>query len=341
MVFNRDKGFSINLVDPDDLDAIQKITGALTIRDNLYIFTTTSIYRVLTADTLDPDRKHPETLHTYEKIYSIGSQKLMVARTIIQFNDIFKFLSSPLNQEELLDRLWTCTMHLLDCEKASFYVYDQTMKLMPVCDKIIEENKVTGRIPALPKISDLDTYVSHFLMSGKHMLVETFGFLHDFFGMPYSATNFAHFDKHIEWITKKFGDEHALNKMLHNDKNWIQIISACSNAIRHPEPNQSVNIQNISIKAGNKFSTPSWKYNLTKKGLGEYQHHVDLISDLDAFCHNMMTFLEELLLSSIDEVFKTSNMLCLQEFSDVETNKDCPVKYRVGARASFLSAQPK
>lgn len=229
MAFNRDYGGSIKLVDPDDLGAIQNITRSLTIRDDLYLFTTTAIFRVLTADTLDPDRKHPETKPSYEKIYSIGSQKPMVARTIVQFNDIFKFLNSPPKQEKLIDRLWTCTKHLLDCEKASFYIYDQTMKLMPVCDKIIEDNKVFGNIPALPKISDLDTYVWHFLMSSKHMLAETFGFLHDFFGMPFNAQNCAHFDKHIDWITKKFGEAHLLSKMLHTDKNWIQIISECSN----------------------------------------------------------------------------------------------------------------
>ncbi len=341
MAFNRDNAFTISLTDPDSPDTIQTTTSMLTIRDSLYIFTTTAIYRILTANTLDPDRKHPETMHSYEKIYSIGSHKPMVARTIIQFNDIFKFLDSPLNQEKLINRLWTCTKHLLDCEKVSFYVYDQTMKLMPLCDKIIEENRDKGKIPALPKVPDLDTYISHFLFSGKHMLTEVFGFLHDFFDMPYSAKNCAHFDKHIEWTTKKFGTEHPLSKLLCQDENWMRVIAECSNAIRHPEPDQVVEIQNMVFNAGNRFSTPSWKYNLTKKSLGEYNHPVDLITDLDTFCHNMVTFLEELILWSVEEIFKTSKIYSLQSYSSEKMNTDCPVKYFVGVKSPFFSLNEK
>ena len=105
MTFNRDSAFSLSLADPDFPETEQIINSAITINNELYIFSRTAIFRMLSADTLDPERNHPDTLHSYEKIYSVGSEKPIVARTILQFSEIFRFLgSSDIDEKQLLSR---------------------------------------------------------------------------------------------------------------------------------------------------------------------------------------------------------------------------------------------
>ncbi len=333
MTFNRDSSFSLNIVDPEDPSGEQKVVRLLTIHDQLLIFTTTAIFKALPASSVDPNSAHADTRHSYEKLYSIGTQRPFVARIIIQFNDIFTFMEITQKREQLRKRLWACTRHLLDCESASFYVYDQSMKLMPECDKVIEENKNRPTIPPLPKIPDLNHYASSFFYSSKLMLIETFGFLHDFFEMPFNTNNCAHFNKHLDWIAGKFGDSHPLTKMLADDKAWIRILSECSNALRHNEPGLSVEFQNISFRAGNKFSLPAWRYNLEKRKLGALPEYVDLVTDLDIFCNNMMTLLEELLLWSSDFMICGPRNLALVKVPEDQLSADCPVIYTVAAKS--------
>lgn len=336
MTFSRNDAFSMSLTDPDNPQVEQKITSAITIGGELYIFSKSAVFRMLSADTLDPEVKHPESLHTYEKKYSIGSEKLIVARTILQFHDIFKFLPlSGMDQEKALSRLWRCCQRLLDCESASFFIYDNTMKLMPECDRLIELHKKTNSMPPLPKIPDIETYVSGFLFNGKLLLTEAFGFMHDFFGMPYNERNNAHFDKHVTWLRERFGENNSLSKMVSQDLQWIQILSECSNAVRHPEKGQRIEISNIGIRAGNKFSAPSWQYDLTKKALGRLPEHVDLVSDLNTYCNNLSSFLEQLLLVSIDEIFKKTGRYAIYQHADHELNRDCPIKFYIGLSEAF------
>ena len=159
--------------------------------------------------------------------------------------------------------------------------------------------------------------------------------MHDFFALPLTSLNSAHFNKHIDWIETKFGDDHPLHLLLKGDENWIRILSESSNAIRHPEAGQTIEIRNIELKPGNKFSVPSWKYNLEKKSLGKLNEFVDLVTDLDNYAHNLMGLLEELLLWSLDELFKNSELLGLASVPNEMVNLDCPIHYYVVLKKSI------
>ncbi len=265
-MFNRDSAISFEIKDPDDPAQEHRISSILTLGGQLLIFSHIGIFQVLTADTIDPIKASPDTRHSYEKIYSVGTNNGLVARTIIQFNEVLSLaIQSTQHKEALLLRVWDCTKLLLECEKSLYHIYKNTMDLMSKCDQIIEANKSKHSIPALPKVPDLNTHVSNFFMNGKRLLEETHRFLNEFFGMPYDEKTAAHFDRHRLWIKENLGEQHPIHQLLSDDEHWIRIVSECSNAIRHPENGQKVEVENISLKPGNKFSAPGWKYNLSKK----------------------------------------------------------------------------
>jgi hypothetical protein len=86
-MFNRDSAISLEIKDPDDPDQEHHIKHMLSLEAQLLIFSITGIFRALTADTIDPERTHPDTRHSHEKIYSVGTSSGLVARTIIQFKE--------------------------------------------------------------------------------------------------------------------------------------------------------------------------------------------------------------------------------------------------------------
>lgn len=262
----------------------------------------------------------------------------LVARTIIQFKEVLGLAIQDAHRKELLmARVWYSTTLLLECEKSHYHIYKHTMSLLSKCDEILHANKGKASIPALPKIPDLKTHASDFFMNGKLLLIETHRFLNEFFGLPFDSKSASHFDKHRKWIGEKLGESHPIFKLLSEDENWIRVISECSNAIRHPESGQSVEIENISLKPGNKFSGPAWKYDLSKKNLGKQKDFVDIIHDFDAFQHNMMTFFEEILLLSIQHVLEDSAIFTVYKKTPEHIKPNCPVMYGVTLKQPFQS----
>lgn len=72
----------MEIKNPDDLEEVDPINSSVVIDDNLFLIKENSIYRMLTAETIDPENNHPDTRHSYEKIYDIGSSSPIVARVI-------------------------------------------------------------------------------------------------------------------------------------------------------------------------------------------------------------------------------------------------------------------
>jgi len=77
-MFNRDAAFSINVRDPSNQKDDSPIMEMLTLDCSLLIFKSLGIYRGMTADTIDPEKKCSDTRHSYEKLYSVGTSNAFV-----------------------------------------------------------------------------------------------------------------------------------------------------------------------------------------------------------------------------------------------------------------------
>ena len=228
MKFDRNNPISIKIKNPDDLDEVDLINSSIVVDNDLFIIKENSIFRMLTAETIDPENNHPETRHSYEKVYDIGSSSPFVARVIIQFEELIKFLS--FNQEkkkELLSYLWNTNKYLLSAYECDRTIVKEATNLLPICDSIINKHKNGARIPALPQISDLENKVRAYLTNAKLFLIECFRLLNIFFNMPLSGRRLAHFNSHLDWVRNHIGEEHAITKMLSQDLFWIRLISEC------------------------------------------------------------------------------------------------------------------
>lgn len=342
MSFNRKNAFHIDIVNPDDPEGTEPIIEMLGLNDEiLLIFKTKGIYEVLTAEHLDPENKHPDTRHAYQKLYSVGSSHSYVARMIIQFCDILDTLKilrpSNLNLDEIKNYVWDSTKLLLECESAFFKFFEDTNSLVKKCDDIIEKNKAESHIPTLPVIEGLRDNCFSFFSNAKKFLVSTYGLLEIFHGMPGHG---AKFNKSNEWVRRKLGESHPLTLMLGTDETWVRLIAECRNAIEHPDEGLKVSFEGFKLRAGNKFSAPSWSYDLRKLNLGS-KEEMPLLEDMDVYLSNLLTLYEELLLLCIQDIPGFRDVFTIVKTPDEKINKDRVVMYHLNFKIDWQKGLQK
>lgn len=333
--FNRDKAFSMSIKDPENTNDDSKIIESIVIGDELYIFKTTSIFRMLTAESIDPELDEPDTKHSYEKISDFGTESDYVARCILQAKKLLPFITKDeKSKNKILEQLWELNLQLLNCKKVVREIDFHYSSLIVKCNQIIIDNKSSSVIPPLPKIPELEEKVRVFLTNSKLILIGAFKFLAEFYPLPIGDRAESHFDKHIESLENTLGTEHEISKLLKVDLEWIRLLSECRNAIEHSGDGQKIDVTNFALKPGNKFSTPCWTYDLTKK-LGVKNGPHDLLNDLDIFCSNMLHLLEDLIILVTQDKLSTHPVAAVYKVAETKVNKECPIRYDINIKSNI------
>lgn len=327
--YDRDSAFSVELKDPDNLDIQEPIIETLVLGESLYLIKANSIFRMLTADSIDPDRIELETKHSYEKIYDFGCSSEYVARVLMQATKLAPYISNAdMDKDQVLSHVWSVNRLLLNCRKVVAELEGNYNALVPKCNQIILDNQNNDFMPALPKAPELESEVRVFLTNAKLVLIDSFKFLSMFYQIPINDRNESHFNKHLDFLNEQLGENNEIVKLLSQDMDWIRLLSECRNAIEHSGEGQNIKIENFSIKPGNRFLTPTWAYDLTKK-LGIKKGPHDLLNDLDVLCSNMMHLIEDILVLVAADKLKTHPILGLYKINETSIDSECPFQYDV------------
>src|SRR3989304_8271311 len=325
--FDRSDAISMNLVNPnsDRKDAIQSM---MNLDDKLICFSEKSITEVLTAETIDPKNENPETRHTYRTIYQIGTDNSFVARTIIQSKEIVDtvLLRKGIEKQKVLNHVWACSNLLFHCVEAYYTIFTRTTGLMPECDAIISKHKKSCYIPQLLQLEDLEQHVVAFLGNAKRLLETSHGLINIFYDSPYCDSNFK---SYREWMAKNKPDHENIRRLLEQDKDWIQFISWSRNAldVNHSQPQFKVVIENFKLNKGNRFTSPTWRYDFTAKNGGVQNEPSDIIRDMNIHMNNMLTFFEEIFILCIQDNWDDRYNFQIYKRTEDEINKKCPSVY--------------
>lgn len=334
--FDRNNAFALNIVD-DTSGLSGSIQDLITLQGDLLAFTDNNIFKVLPAESIDTENLYPEQRHSYQKIYSIGCNNSYVARTIIQTKQILNsiILNRDLDKQTILDHAWRCSELLFKCEEAHYKIYNEVLKLMPKCYTIVERSKHKPIIPTLPQVDDLEGKVAIFLGNAKRFLEKTYEFLCLFYNAPNSGSKF---QKYREWMSKNKPDKANIIKMLKEDKDWIYQIASLRNAheINHSEPQFEVEILNFKLNPGNKVSTPAWQYDFRARQGSIQTEFSDILTDMNVFLSNLLTFFEELLICCIQDSSDKNFNFEIYKHIPENINKKCPTIYFVSLKEGMI-----
>lgn len=318
-------------IDEDAESGNDSIQCLINIDSKLYAFMENGIFLIQTAEAIDPKNEFPETRHNYQKVAAIGTKNSFIARSIIQSKQILdsSIFEPKLDTDKILKKIWNCTELLINCESIHFKLYQDVLTMMPLCDKIVEEGKKSTVIKTLPQINDLSSNVGVFLGNAKRFLELTHELLSIFFGCPsYEAK----FQSYRDWFLKNKPESKNIINLLEADNKWIRLIAFMRNAhdINHSSNDNFVKITNFKIKPGNKFTTPSWNYNFSGKKGPIQEEDTDIVSDMDVFMHNMITFFEDIFNASVEESFDKKWKLKIFKKNNDDISVNCPTVYIVG-----------
>lgn len=334
--FSRDDAFSMEIKNQEDFEESSKIIDTFVIGDDLYIFKTKNIFRMLTAETIDPEQSELDTKHSYEKLCDFGTESEYVARCILQAKKLLPFIAKgEESTKKLLADTWALNLQLLNCRSVVCELDSYYTTLIPQCNQIIIDNQSSSTIPSLPKIPELEGKVRIFLTNSKLILINLFKLLAQFYPINIKNREESHFNKHIEWFENNIGAEHGISKLLKADLEWIRLLSECRNAIEHSCEGQKIDIINFALKLGNKFSSPTWSYDLTNKLALKNGPH-DLLNDLDILCSNMLHLFEDLMVLVTQEKLSSHPIVTLYKLGDVSINKECPIKYDITVKSKVV-----
>ena len=323
--FNRDDAFSIELGTNENANQ-----HVLSLNESLYVFSTKKIFQVRTADDVDPERVEMDTRHSHQELYPIGCSSPLVARSIIQAKLILDgvVLRPELGKAQLLEAVWDATQLLLQCENARFRIYDEAMSLLPTVNDVVEQSKSHSAIPSLPQVKDLDERVGSFLGSAKRFLEKAHALIGIFYDCPDLGSNFR---AYREWMSANRSDSKQVMALLAGDEAWIRFIAESRNAlsINHARENYLLEVQNFTLGPGNKFSAPSWRYDLSQRGGPVQDYWSDIVTDMETYLHNMLTFFEELyILCVLDHLDQRLPFeFGVYRLPDDEVSEECPVHY--------------
>jgi len=146
----RDSAKSFKIGDDTDQSACVMMVG---IHGTMYIIKEKSIWKLLLADNIDPERKTETLPDTTQKFLSYGAKSEIVSRTLIQANELLKKGCTPdsLNIEDCLAEVLRVTAGIAGL----FNIIDHINKGFSRAREIVGANAIKPTMP-LPTFDDLD-----------------------------------------------------------------------------------------------------------------------------------------------------------------------------------------
>lgn len=266
---------------PDDPSHIE---GMLTIGNSLYAVKQQGIYVIKLADEIDPKRTNAAIPSVQQKILSLGSDSMLVAKTLLTARELFR--------DDVLPKEFDTTkaqLHALDALKdfAAMADIHTSFKAIEV-QRVSEFNTSTQLKGALllPSIADLDAVTKNFFQKADHVLRSMLHIVKLFYK---KSANVNGIDDLITHATKTYGADDPLVKFLNTVSELLTLIRLTRNAIEHPHPpNTHAVITDFSLHPDGAISRP----NLEVFARGKHYEPM-LISDIMGAIFEQLPFIFE------------------------------------------------
>jgi hypothetical protein len=288
----RSRGGSLDVGDDTD-GAIQSM---MTIGQKIFAIKDRSIYEIVTADTLDPDRTSINVPNMAHKlVINQGIQSQVVSQTFLTASMFFKKDRLPEGQ---LVRVWELIVELtreaLNLEQHIQGYYQKEKK-----EKEKYETARSGGIqPAIPSIPDLETSLKSIFQKGEHMyqiLMELTSVL-----LPKMKINKqGHFDTLAEIVSDKIGPKSGFAEFLNQNLDLLKTIKEIRNGLDHRQP--KVKVKDYQYNLDTTISLPTIALDAKTVKLPEIaiSDYLGQVMSLFSFAEIMICHLANLTIKSI------------------------------------------
>jgi hypothetical protein len=261
-----------------------------------------------------------------KQISNRGVQHPVVARLSIQTKELIGF--SSICQQSKDNILRVCFSEL----------QSRLGKCWDIWQKIEAEqgNLIRGYKPSdamvvqIPHVYGLDRDADNFLYEAKNFLRDLVNLVVKKFhpgincsdaSCLFDAKGNGDGDLIKKWAEPNFGGNDRMTTMLRDDQKWIAELVRKRNAIEHPGGfSGHLTIQNFEAVEDGRIIVPAW----WRTG----QTPSPIVKDMEIYCHNLLTFAEELIVIHGIEKTSASPMITFGEIAEQDRNPECPVRFK-------------
>lgn len=293
-----------------------KILAMINFGDIMEVYTENSTFKMMSPDTLDPDKKHHDIPWVYTKISDFGASNPLVANTILLANDFLKQLysESDFKRIEIIKKVSDIRNVLLEC-LLSLQSYSEELK-KEIVKFESNKKKMNGKAHAyFPQIKKIDGFTTGFLISAKRCIQETAVLINTFIPLKVRYGR-------IDLLLKEVESDHAhakeLIEVLRGNLSMCAHIFALRNAQEHAATRDNpLIVKNFNIENGLQLSFPKWGI----QGNPFTLIHVEA-NEILTF---LITFFEEVFLSCVVLIFP--NFPVYKIFFNEKPDDKMPIRY--------------
>jgi hypothetical protein len=228
------------------------IRDTFAIGKKLYAFRDHSIYSVMLADQIDPNRTNPNLGHVQQLEYEVGYMSPVVGRTILTAKYLFRdgMLDSRFGKDELLILSLEYFEEVLALSKMH---KELLAELHSAADKWnLSQRDHSGSV-FIPSISDLKGKLKAFIQRAEHSAQRLLAISKIFFPL----TTKAGFDSIVEAVKSKQGVQDYQIAFAEGISKFLKFLRNCRHCIEHPHPHQNLKITNFELAPDGRVAWPS------------------------------------------------------------------------------------
>lgn len=224
------------------------ITGFYKIGDKLLIIKKFAVYEFFFADEIDPKRKNPAIPNTQQRLLGIGSDSILLGRTLLAADALLKGSFLP-GIDILAGR--KLALQIAKDVSAMDAVFNRLIERHKKIEQELKGSKLTAGF-AVPTIDNLEADIKAFIQRADHLVATMLEITRLFYGKKVK-----HADALKDVVANQHKDDIEFNAFATDIAPVLRRVRDFRNAVEHPKGQENVLIQNFKLGSDGKLSLPS------------------------------------------------------------------------------------
>ncbi len=263
------------------------ITDMFGLSGKLVIVKENSIYELINADDVDPNRENPDLPKDIQrKVLDLGSSSEIVCRTLITAKGLFKkyYIVGRVD----IERVMMLTLEgLQELVAMNTEITEYLETEQKVCDEY-EDRRSKKMSYAIPSVHDINTRCKTIFQKADHV-TQTLMEMAVLFYPDAGLNKQSHFPKMLEHLKNTYGEEDSFVTFLNSAIDFLDTIRALRNCLDHRL--KEVTVTDFELQPNSDVLSPTIEINYRKVKLDR----ISLNSYLPIAMANMITVFESLI----------------------------------------------
>lgn len=240
----RDGAVSMTIGDSSD-GAIKEMVNVAD--QDLYLIKERSIYRMLLADRIDPQRTNSSIPNSNQKIASSGFLSEIVGRSFLTANALFNVsqFDAKFDRKEIMDQALNVMAELLAAEK----IKSELLVAEEIAANALQQPTSQGF--TIPSVENLLPQVKAFIQRIEHASQALYRFSQIFYNHSQKM-----FDGFADKVLEIYGNNHEFTEFSRELARFMNFVRNARHCVEHPKVGQKIIVQDFALGADNLLSAP-------------------------------------------------------------------------------------